>query len=60
MVRCLKAMVGVWSTYYPLLTMIYVSLADKEFLRAIDTLGHMKDLVYIADVIKKYLIEVGP
>ena len=40
--------------------MIYVSLADKEFLRAIDTLGHMKDLVYIADVIKKYLIEVGP
>jgi hypothetical protein len=56
----LKAMVGVWSTNHPLLTMMCVSLAGKEFLGAIDTLGHMRDLVYVADVIKKYLIEVGP
>jgi hypothetical protein len=60
MVRRLKAMVGVWSTNHPLLTMMCVSLAGKEFLGAIDTLGHMRDLVYVADVIKKYLIEVGP
>jgi hypothetical protein len=44
---------------HPLLNMMCVSPADKEFLMAIDTLGNMKDAVYIADVIKKYLIEVG-
>jgi hypothetical protein len=38
----------------------YVSLAGEEFLGAINTSGHMKDAVYIADVIKRYLIEVGP
>jgi hypothetical protein len=40
--------------------MICVSLVDEEFLEAIDTLGHMKDVVYIANVIKRYMIEVGP
>jgi hypothetical protein len=44
---------------HPLFNMMYVSPAGKEFLGAIDTLGHMKDAVYIVDVIKKYLIEVG-
>jgi hypothetical protein len=43
-----------------LLNMMYVSPAGEEFFGAIDTSGHMKDAVYIADVIKKYLIEVGP
>ena len=43
-----------------LLNMICVSLAGEEFLRAIDTLDHMEDAIYIADVIKGYLIEVGP
>jgi hypothetical protein len=38
----------------------YVSLAGEELLGAINTSGHMKDAVYIADVIKRYLIEVGP
>jgi hypothetical protein len=32
----------------------------EEFLGAIDTSGHRMDVVYIADVIKRYLIEVGP
>jgi hypothetical protein len=51
-----------WSSVnnHPLLNMMCVSLVGKEFLGAIDTLGHMKDAVYIADVIKRYLIEVGP
>ena len=40
--------------------MMCVSLVGKEFLGAIDTSGDMKDAVYIAHVIKKYLIEVGP
>jgi hypothetical protein len=44
----------------PLLNMMCVSPASEEFLGAIDTSGHMKDAVYIADVIKRYLIEVGP
>jgi hypothetical protein len=44
---------------HPLLNMMCVSSAGKEFLGAIDTLGHMKDAVYITDVIKRYLIEVG-
>ena len=44
---------------HPFLNMMSVSLASKEFLGAIDTSGHMKDAVYMADVIKKYLIEVG-
>ena len=35
-------------------------LASEEFLGAIDTLSHMKDAVYIIDMIKWYLIEVGP
>jgi hypothetical protein len=50
-----------WSSVnnHPLLNMMCVSSASEEFLGAIDTLGHMKDAVYIADVIKKYLIEVG-
>jgi hypothetical protein len=34
--------------------------AGKEFLGTIDTSGHMKDAIYIANVIKRYLIEVGP
>ena len=44
-----------WSSAnnHPLLNMKCVSLAGKEFLGAIDTLGHMKDAVYIADVIKR-------
>jgi hypothetical protein len=45
---------------HPLLNMMCVSSAGEEFLGAIDTSGHMKDAVYIADVIKRYLIEVGP
>jgi hypothetical protein len=50
-----------WSSVnnHPLLNMICVSPANEEFLEAIDTSGHMKDAVYIADVIKRYLIEVG-
>jgi hypothetical protein len=32
----------------------------KEFLGAINALGHMKDAVYIVHVIKRYVIEVGP
>jgi hypothetical protein len=40
--------------------MMCVSLADKEFLGTIDSSRHMKDVFYIADVIKRYLIEVGP
>jgi hypothetical protein len=51
-----------WSSVnnHPLLNMMCVSPAGEEFLEAIDTSGHMKDVVYIADVIKRYLIEVGP
>jgi hypothetical protein len=51
-----------WSSVnnHPLLNMMCVSPAGKEFLEAIDTSGHMKDAVYIANVIKRYLIEVGP
>jgi hypothetical protein len=51
-----------WSSInnHPLLNMMCVSPVGKEFLGAIDTLGHIKDAVYIADVIKRYLIEVGP
>ena len=45
---------------HPRLNIMYVSPAGKEFLGAIDTSGHMKDAVYIANVIKRYLIEVGP
>jgi hypothetical protein len=51
-----------WSSVnnHPLLNMMCVSRAGEEFLGAIDTSGHMKDAVYIVDVIKRYLIEVGP
>jgi hypothetical protein len=51
-----------WSSVnnHPLLNMMCVSPAGEEFLGAIDTSGHMKDAIYIADVIKRYLIEVGP
>jgi hypothetical protein len=51
-----------WSSVnnHRLLNMICVSPASEEFLGAIDTSGHMKDAVYIVDVIKRYLIEVGP
>ena len=51
-----------WSSInnHPLLNMMCVSLAGEEFLGAIDTSGHMKDVVYIANVMKRYLIEVGP
>jgi hypothetical protein len=51
-----------WSSVnnHPLLNMMCVSPAGEEFLGAIDTSSHMKDVVYIADVIKRYLIEVGP
>jgi hypothetical protein len=51
-----------WSSInnHPLLNMICVTSAGKEFLGAIDISGHMKDAVYIIDVIKGYLIEVGP
>ena len=38
---------------------MYVFLASIEFLGAIDISRHMKDVIYIADVIKRYLIEVG-
>jgi hypothetical protein len=50
-----------WSSVnnHSLLNMMCVSLAGKEFLGAIDTSGHIKYAVYIADVIKRYLIEVG-
>jgi hypothetical protein len=50
-----------WSSInnHPLLNMMCVSSAGEEFLGAIDTSGYMKDAVYIADVIKRYLIEVG-
>ena len=37
-----------------LLNIIYISPAGKEFLEAIDTLGHIKNVVYITDVIKRY------
>ena len=40
--------------------MMCVSLAGKEFLGAIDTLDHMNNAVYIADVIKRYLMRLGP
>jgi hypothetical protein len=51
-----------WSSVnnHPLLNMMSVSPAGEEFLGAIDTSGHMKDAVFIANVIKRYLIEVGP
>jgi hypothetical protein len=51
-----------WSSVnnHRILNMMCVSPAGKEFLGAIDTSGHMKDAVYITDVIKRYLIEVGP
>jgi hypothetical protein len=51
-----------WSSVnnHPLLNMMCVSPAGEEFLGAIDTSGHMKDAVYVVDVIKRYLIEVGP
>jgi hypothetical protein len=51
-----------WSSVnnHPLLNMMCVSPASEEFLEAIDTSGHMKDILYITDVIKRYLIEVGP
>jgi hypothetical protein len=45
---------------HPLLNMMCVSPAGEEFLEAIDTSGHMKDAVYIANMIKRYLLEVGP
>jgi hypothetical protein len=45
---------------HPLLNMMSVSPAGEEFLGDFDTSGHMKDAVYIADVIKRYLIEIGP
>jgi hypothetical protein len=50
-----------WSSVnnHPLLNMMYVSPAGEEFLEATDTSGHMKDAIYIEDVIKGYLIEVG-
>ena len=50
-----------WSSVnnHPLLNMMCVFLASKEFLGAIDTSSHMKDAIYISDIIKKYLIEVG-
>jgi hypothetical protein len=51
-----------WSSAnnHPFLNMMCISAAGEEFLGAIDTSGHMKDVVYIIDVIKRYLIEVGP
>jgi hypothetical protein len=51
-----------WSSVnnHPLINMMCVSPAGEEFLGAIDTSGHTKDAVYIADVMKRYLIEVGP
>jgi hypothetical protein len=51
-----------WSSVnnHPLLNMMCVSPIGEEFLEAIDTSEHMKDAIYIADVIKKYLIEVVP
>jgi hypothetical protein len=51
-----------WSSVnnHSLLNMMCVSPAGEEFLGTIDTSGHMKDAVYITDVIKRYLIEVGP
>ena len=50
-----------WSSVnnHPLLNMMCISPAGKEFVEAIDTLGHMNDAVYIAEVIKRYLIKVG-
>jgi hypothetical protein len=51
-----------WSSInnHLLLNMMCVSPASKKFLGAIDTSGHRKNAVHIADVIKRYLIEVGP
>jgi hypothetical protein len=51
-----------WSSVnnHPLLNMMCVSPVGEEFLGAIDTSVHMKNAVYIADVIKRYVIEVGP
>jgi hypothetical protein len=51
-----------WSSVnnHPLLNIICVSSTGEEFLGAIYTSGHIKDVVYIVDVIKRYLIEVGP
>ena len=39
---------------HPFLDMMYVSPAGEEFLEAINTSGHMKDVVYIAIIIKRY------
>jgi hypothetical protein len=51
-----------WSSVnnHPLFNIMCVSPTGEEFLGAIDTSGHTKDAVYIADVMKRYLIEVGP
>ena len=40
--------------------MMCISLANKEFLRTINTSMHMKDAIYIVYVIKRHLIEIGP
>jgi hypothetical protein len=43
-----------------LLNMMCVSQADKEFLGAVDTFECIKNTRYIVEVIKRFLIEVGP
>ena len=50
-----------WSSFnnHPLFNIMCVSRAGKEFLETIDTLEHTKDVVYIANVMKRYLTEVG-
>jgi hypothetical protein len=50
-----------WSSVnnHPLLNMMCVSPAGEEFLGVIDTSGHMKNVIYITNVNKRYLIEVG-
>ena len=45
---------------HPLLNMMYVFLAGKDFLGAIDSSRYTKDANHIANVIKRYLIEAGP
>jgi hypothetical protein len=43
-----------------LFNMMCVSLVGKKFLRTINTLRYTKNASYIIEVIRRYLIEVGP
>ena len=51
-----------WSsvTNCPLFNAMLVSLATKQFLRAVDTNGYPKTMEYQASIMEKYIEEIGP